>query len=472
MRITFVGHASILVESGNIALLTDPWWNGPCFGAQWWIHPVPFLDVLDKRKLTHIYISHGHNDHLHPGTLARFSRDTKMLVARDLRIAPALEAMGFTVMQLPDGETVDLGSSVKATIRPTISGDSLLVVSDSREVCVNLNDALHATPEPVQDRFIAWLKEKFPVIDYVFCGYGTASHFPNCYRIPGKDDARTAIQRQHHFNTRWARIIQELGPTFAFPFAADVALLEKDLFALNEPVHNSERPVQLLSRSGIPNATQAVDIGPGFTVENGEITRDIRHVPVSNNTLLELHKAQIEKANYYPEVALSEVQSVLPLLQRNLNTCEEYLATFPGDYKVLLRFRNSAHGIAVEKVRKKIAACAVPADSGGNHDYDLVFTTRLPYLRRSLDSEYGNEIMFVGSGCLFELTDMSVLRRRIHEDVRCLVKRQNACPPPRYGGSNPLVFKSKQLVKRVLGMEEEDLYDLEKWTVFANDNGG
>lgn len=467
MRITFVGHASILVESGDVALLTDPWWAGPCFGAQWWIHPDPYLDAIEHGKITHIYVSHGHNDHLHPGTLAKFPRDVKVLVAKELDVGPALQKMGFDVLELPDGEAVSLGIGVTAAIRPTVGGDSLLVVADQKEVCVNLNDALHATPAQVQDRFIAWLKAEHPAIDYLFCGYGTASHFPNCYRIPGKDYEKSAVRRQHHFNLSWARIVQELGPKFAFPFAADVALLEHDLFWSNQPVHNSERPVHLLSGNGIPNGTQSMDLGPGFTIESGNVTRPVLRKAVSDGEIRQLHKDQIEKANYYPEITAAEVREVLPPLQQNLNVCEEYLRAFSGGYKVLLRFRNSEHGIAIDKARGKISARVAAAGPDDLCGYDLLFTTRLPYLKRSLNSPYGNEVMFVGSGCLFDLPDVSTARRRIHEEVRQIVTRHEICPPPRKVNPASLVYKSKQFIKQTLGIEEEDLYDLEKWTVFT-----
>lgn len=468
MRITFIGHASILIESGEVALLTDPWWTGPCFGAQWWIHPQPFLEVLENRKLTHIYISHGHNDHLHPGTLARFSRETKILAAKDLDIGPALEAMGFTVLQLPDGYTADLGSGVQATIRPTVGGDSLLTVADGKEVCVNLNDALHATPARIQDHFIAWLKKQHAVVDYLFCGYGTASHFPNCYLIPGKDYQATAARRQHHFNMQWARIVQELNPIFAFPFAADVALLEKELFWCNEPVHNSERPVQLLTQNGSPHRTQAFDMAPGFTIENGSIARRVERIRVSNRDLTALCGRQIERSNFYAEIAPAEVKEALPLLEKNIRICNDYLSTYPGNYKVLLQFRNSEYGISVEKSSRAIAANCVPVSSDDRQRYDLVFTTRLPYFKRSLDSTYGHEVMFVGSGCLFELPNRAMIARKLHEEAQCLVRSHDSCPRPRYGGSNAFTYKSKKIIKRMLGIEEADLYDLEQWTCFSN----
>jgi RNA polymerase sigma factor (TIGR02999 family) len=48
LRIKFIGHASLLIEAGGVTILSDPWWSGPCFGAQWWNHPPPRADFVDK----------------------------------------------------------------------------------------------------------------------------------------------------------------------------------------------------------------------------------------------------------------------------------------------------------------------------------------------------------------------------------------------------------------------------------------
>jgi hypothetical protein len=257
-----------------------------------------------------------------------------------------------------------------------------------------------------------------------------------------------------------------LKPRFAFPFAADVVLLEQDLFWANEPVHNAERPVDLLFRNGSPRDTEAIDLAPGFVIENGEIKKHFLRQPLQSEGLSAGYKAQIEKANNYPEVPTSAISLVLPLLENNLGVCDPYLETFLGNYKILLRFRNSQQGIVIEKSKRKISTRLV-TNTSDTAIYDVIFTSRLSYLRRSLDSPYGNEIMFVGSGCLFDFPDREIISRRIHEEIRHIVRYHDAAPSPRYGGTNPIVHKSKQLVKRALGIQEHDLYDLEQWTEFS-----
>src|SRR3989442_15302242 len=104
MKVTFVGHASLVVDTGGLRIISDPWWKGPCFGAQWWTYPAPSLDVVAERPVDYVYISHGHHDHFHPATLRTFPRGTKALVAAQLGLREPLVSLGFHVTELADDE--------------------------------------------------------------------------------------------------------------------------------------------------------------------------------------------------------------------------------------------------------------------------------------------------------------------------------------------------------------------------------
>ncbi|MGH8607320.1 MAG: MBL fold metallo-hydrolase [Gammaproteobacteria bacterium] len=97
MKIHFVGHASILVEVDGVRILSDPWWRGPCFGAQWWTYPVPDIGTVGDGRLDYIYISHGHHDHLHHGTLKTLPHDAKVLVSRDLDLADSIRELDLAI---------------------------------------------------------------------------------------------------------------------------------------------------------------------------------------------------------------------------------------------------------------------------------------------------------------------------------------------------------------------------------------
>lgn len=468
MKITFVGHASILIETCGISILSDPWWRGPCFGAQWWVYPAPAVDTLKDVKPDYIYISHGHHDHLHPGTLKQFGRETTILVAQSSNMAAFIRDMGFTVIEVGDEAIALGGGEVSCRIVPTYSDDTLMAISDGREVCLNINDALHSAPLAIQESVAARLRALYPVIDYVFCGYGTASHFPNCYVIPGKNSAATAAHRQTYFNRQWAKLIDRLAPKYGFPFAADVVFLEEDLQWANEPMHNGERPVAAFRELFPASPVSVVDIAPGYVIEDGVTRHAALWKPLSIDGLRADLAEQIARANRYGSVTGEAIDEVLTLLQRTIDTHRDYLLSYEGNYRFLIRFRNSEAAVLVEKRGRHLDLQRVDAGEGKLPAFDVMYTTRLQYLRNSLAQRYGNEILFVGSGGIFEYADREAASKNLHREFQVLLRKPGKTRLRRYGNSSKPVYKLKQAVKRMLGHKSENLYDLNAWTVYAN----
>ena len=467
MKITHVGHASILVEVDGIRILSDPWWRGPCFGAQWWIYPKPHLAAVQEATVDYIYLSHGHHDHFHPGTLDGFPRSTKILASSENGIAQAARDLGFEVIEFKAQDDVALTDRVRVRIMPTHSDDTLMTVTDGSEVCVNLNDALHSASAAVQDEFIARLRGLFPRIDYLFCGYGVASHFPNCYDIPGKEPALTAGHRQKHFNRQWARIVHGVEPRFGFPFAADVVFFEEDLFWLNEPLHNTERPTDLYRSLHPRSAVTVVDIAPGFSIEDGRIVDEVLREPVSARKLREEYAESIARANRYGSVSPADVAQLVDLLRANVEMCRAYLAGFSGDWNFLIELRNSRHAIRLEKRRSAIDIRAVQLDAGQDAaDCDLRYTVRPSYLKLSLTQPYGDEILFVGSGGVFHYASREAAERNLHGELMTIMKRQTQPKASRYGEQPKWLYDTKQAVKKAMGRAAPGLYDLSHWSVF------
>ena len=463
MKATFIGHASILLEAGGVTVLSDPWWFGPCFGAQWWTWPTPFVRGLEGQRIDYIYISHGHHDHLHPGTLATLPKTAKVLVSSALDLATSIREIGFEVIEVDPGKPLALGDgAVEVRIMPTHGDDTLMALSDGHEACLNLNDALHSAPRVVQHSFIRKLKALYPAIDYVFCGYGVASHFPNCYRIPGKDAAATASQRQAYFNREWVRLIAGLAPRHGFPFAADVVFLQDELFWANEATHNAERPTAVFEQLHPSSKTTVIDIAPGFQIEDGKVLSPVTRQPVAADRLREELSDQIERANRVGRDSETVTSEAVELLRSNLANCRGYLSTFPGDWRAALRFIGSSKALLLEKRDAEISLETVEA--ARIRDVHLTYTTRWAYLRWALQRHYGDEILFVGSGGIFEYASRDAAARAIHLELMALIRNRPQPSRPR-AASGP-VHEAKQIVKRMLGRQERDLYDLMGWTVF------
>lgn len=463
MRISLVGHAAILIETRGVRLLSDPWWEGPCFGAQWWLHPAADLAPLREAPPDFIYISHGHSDHLHAGTLRRLPKSAKVIVSSASDLAAPIAQMGFEVSTLAPMERREIAPGVRVEITPTCGDDTLMAVDDGDEVCLNLNDALHAAPHAVRRDMTRYLIERYGKPDYVFCGYGTASHFPNCYQVPGKDKVASAIKRQHHFNRAWTSVIAGLAPRFAFPFAADVVLLQDDLLWLNEPVHNTERPTDLFCRLHPAADTRVYDPAPGFTVENGRVVREVLFEPVSLDALRRTRAADIETANKFTAPPRAQVEELADKLRENVTTCRRYLAEHGGNYSILVTLNGAAEAISIAKHGASIDVQVVPLPAAAQPD--LIFTTRYSYLRRALTTPYGHETIFVGSGGIWSYRDRGVAAAHLHRELAVLLRKQITPPRSRFGEQPPWLYQAKQKIARAMGRRPNTLYDLAAWTV-------
>ncbi len=85
MRITFVNHATVLVQLENLNILTDPVWS-ESVGPTSWLgperHKAPGIPFEKLPKVDVVLISHNHYDHLDMPTLARLAeRDQPLILA-------------------------------------------------------------------------------------------------------------------------------------------------------------------------------------------------------------------------------------------------------------------------------------------------------------------------------------------------------------------------------------------------------
>ncbi len=417
--------------------------------------------------MDYIYVSHGHHDHFHPPTLRAFPSGTRVLVSKGLRLGGALADLGLEPTELADDERRELAPGLTCQIMQTDGDDSLMVISHGGETDINVNDALHSSPRPVQLQYAARLREAYPKIDWVFCGYGVASHFPNCYVIPGKNREATAAGRQRHFNRAWANVINDLSPRIAFPFAADVVFLDDDLFWANEPTHNGERPTEAFARLYPRSATRVLEVAPGFVIADGVPVVEKLRTPIWSEELRHAFADSIRRVNREAAFDRPELRQVVSLLRDNVREGRAYFSSFRGDYRFLIRLRHRGPAIEIEKRGREILIEAVEPGQRAERGYDLVYTTRLAYVLSSLTTEYGHETLFVGSGGIFEYTDASTVGRSLHRELIAMLKPGSGELARRPDGWRAWLAGMKRSLRQLLGRNPADLYDLRTWTVFS-----
>jgi hypothetical protein len=273
MRIRSVGHACLEITTRGLRIVSDPWWAGPAYNNQWYPWPQPRPDGLTDRAIDYLYLSHGHEDHLHLDTLGTLRQGATVLVPRFVtgRLGPFLREFGSfsEVIELDHGRSIVLRNGVRATCYINAT-DSLLVL-EGDETVVNANDALHASPPAVIEHFCRLLRRRHPRINAMFIGYGGAAWSPNCIHVPGKDDREIARAQEGLFVQNFLRIVDRLAPQVACAFAASFVLLEPWNRWINDVKLSVPTPDVAYGHETVPGRTRCHLLLPNDVVEGGII---------------------------------------------------------------------------------------------------------------------------------------------------------------------------------------------------------
>lgn len=80
MQVTLVSDSCFIFEHNGIRLLTDPWIGTTIYGGAWLQYPQPKLRADEIGRLDYIFISHIHEDHCDPVTLAQLDKNAKVIL--------------------------------------------------------------------------------------------------------------------------------------------------------------------------------------------------------------------------------------------------------------------------------------------------------------------------------------------------------------------------------------------------------
>ncbi len=234
MRITFLGHVGMFVETRHGSVLCDPWFTPAYFGS--WF-PFPRNDRLDVAPFEHpdfLYLSHLHLDHFDPDWLAAHV-DTNARVLLPEFTVPFLErelrALGFReFVRTRHGERCDLDGlevTILAFNAPADGplGDSAIVIGDGETRMLNQNDARPGSA--------AELVALGP-FDAQFVQFSGAIWYPVAYDFPPDEMAKLARDKRANQLDRARQYVEWVAAPHVFPCAGPPAFLDGDLFALND----------------------------------------------------------------------------------------------------------------------------------------------------------------------------------------------------------------------------------------------
>jgi L-ascorbate metabolism protein UlaG (beta-lactamase superfamily) len=116
LRVTWMGHSSMLLEIDGVRVLVDPVWDERASPMQW-MGPkrffAPTLPLERLPRLDVVLVSHDHYDHLGEGTVRRLAElQPKARWVTSLGVGPILEQFGVgaeRIAELNWTETVEVG---------------------------------------------------------------------------------------------------------------------------------------------------------------------------------------------------------------------------------------------------------------------------------------------------------------------------------------------------------------------------
>lgn len=113
MKITYVGHSAFILEEGDFKAIIDPFISG---------NPMTKFKVKDITGLTHIFVTHGHSDHI--GDTVELAKSNDALVITNAEISDYLRGLGLNThaMHIGGRHKFDFGT-VKLT--PALHGSGI-----------------------------------------------------------------------------------------------------------------------------------------------------------------------------------------------------------------------------------------------------------------------------------------------------------------------------------------------------------
>jgi L-ascorbate metabolism protein UlaG (beta-lactamase superfamily) len=135
MRVTWIGHATVLVQTQGLNILTDPVWSHrvspvSIVGPSRVREPGVAFDRLPKIDL--VLISHNHYDHLDLPTLKRLWQRDRPLILTSLGNDTILKAHGIGAQARDWGETVAVRPGVEVVIERNHHWGSRWMVDNNR----------------------------------------------------------------------------------------------------------------------------------------------------------------------------------------------------------------------------------------------------------------------------------------------------------------------------------------------------
>ena len=239
-KITFLNHASFIVENNNIKLLVDPYLFGSAFNNGWsLLTEVDHTKQLDK--ITHIFYSHEHPDHFSIPFLKKIEISKRKNITilyqqtYDKRVKIFCEKLGYKFMELKNNFEVSINNNFSLIIGKVPFYDSWINFNINGTNILNVNDCVLENPNIVLE-IKGILQRK---IDVLFTQFSYANFI-------NEEDQETRALKQLKKIKIQDKVLQ---PTYIIPFASFVYFSHVENKFMNENINSIKETFNYLTKN-------------------------------------------------------------------------------------------------------------------------------------------------------------------------------------------------------------------------------
>jgi len=231
----WVNHASFVLDTQGIRVLSDPWLTGSAFNRGWsQLVPTPPRTVSFD-SVAYIWISHQHPDHFSPRDLRAIPAECRRNITvlyqhtRDKRVVAACKALDFAeVRELPKRLWIPLSDTL-SVMTDSILEDSWLAYKTADGILLNLNDCV------VEDeRTVAKIRRAVGPVDVLLTQFSYANWVGN----PDEEELQRGAARLRL--DYFIKQVQGLRPRFVVPFASYVYFSNTENWYLNKHMNDAQ----------------------------------------------------------------------------------------------------------------------------------------------------------------------------------------------------------------------------------------
>jgi len=183
----FINHSSFKLSSGDVTLLTDPWYVSSAFGS-WLQYPSPraedVFNLVGETGEFAVVISHGHDDHLDEAFIRWHLAGKKFFCPKFA--TPGLEnrlkkRCGVEVQTI--GSEVKFGPyTISQFINPEFTNyDAVIVIRTADYAVIHANDNWHLWPSDMLEEIADLVRPYGEDRIFFLAQFGIADAFPVSY---------------------------------------------------------------------------------------------------------------------------------------------------------------------------------------------------------------------------------------------------------------------------------------------------